>query len=1175
MRIRFLLLAVLCFFVTMSFLPRSEAYGATIWPATTVPDVADSGPDSAVELGVKFRADSRGTVTGIRFYKAGANTGTHTGSLWTLAGTRLATATFRNETASGWQQVNFTTPVAINANTVYVASYHTNSGHYSCDQNFFTGSGVDAPPLHAPADGVSGYNCVYAYGTTSRFPSQGWRGSNYWVDVVFNATASSDTIAPTVNTFTIPATATSLTVSITGFSASDNVGVTGYMVTETAAKPLAAASGWTAGAPASYTFASDGSKLLYAWARDAAGNVSAGKSAAVTITLPVIPPPASGTPILVVKSSANPFSTYYDEILEAEGLNSFDLLDITSVTATVLAAYDVAILGEMTLTAAQVTTLTNWVNAGGHLIAMRPDGKLAGLLGLVDLASTMSDAYLLVNTGSPPGAGIVNQTVQYHGEADLYALNGATSLATLYSDADTATASPAATLRSVGANGGQAAAFTYDLARSVVYTRQGNPAWSGQERDGFVPIRSDDLYYGAAAFDRSSDWVDLDKVAIPQADEQQRLLANLIIHMNQDKKPLPRFWYFPRSLPAVVVMTGDDHGSGGTAGRFDSYLAAGPPGCSVDNWECLRGTSYIYTSTPLSNAQALSYSNAGFEVGLHVLTNCADWSAASLESFYSTQLSVWRAKYGSLPAPSTNRTHCIVWSDYVTQSKVEQAHGIRLDANYYYWPPSWVNDNPGFFTGSGMPMRFADSGGRAIDVYQATTQMTDESGQSYPFTIDTLLDRAIGSQGYYGAFVVNAHTDQASSSVSDAVVGSARARGVPVVSSRQLLRWLDGRNGSTFSSLAWNGSDLTFSVAAAQGATGLVAMVPILNDQTVTGVTNNGNAVPFSVDTVKGIDYARFAATGGAYRVSFGDYTPPPPPPDPSTGPFTIWPASAVPGIIDTGPDNAVELGVKFRSDVSGTVSGVRFYKAGTNSGTHTGSLWTGSGTRLATATFTDETASGWQQADFATPVAISANTVYVVSYHTSSGHYSDNLNYFTGKGVDSPPLHALADGVSGVNGVFAYGAASNFPSQGWNSSNYWVDVVFNANTTSALTKTLAAPQLLPAPEALPVSEPPTLSAITLTPGNQRIAIGTTQQFTATGVYSDGSRQNLTSQAAWNTSNINVIAVSGSGVVTAYSPGTATISATLNGITGSTDVTATEGVASLSSDQLLKGGDYE
>ena len=89
--------------------------------------------------------------------------------------------------------------------------------------------------------------------------------------------------------------------------------------------------------------------------------------------------------------------------------------------------------------------------------------------------------------------------MQFHGTADRYTLNGATSVATLYSNATTATANPAVTVRSVGASGGQAAAFTYDLARSIVYTRQGNPAWSGQERDGIAPIRSDDLFFGGAS----------------------------------------------------------------------------------------------------------------------------------------------------------------------------------------------------------------------------------------------------------------------------------------------------------------------------------------------------------------------------------------------------------------------------------------------------------------------------------------------------------------------------------------------------------------------------------------------------------------------------------------------------------------------------------------------------
>jgi hypothetical protein len=75
--------------------------------------------------------------------------------------------------------------------------------------------------------------------------------------------------------------------------------------------------------------------------------------------------------------------------------------------------------------------------------------------------------------------------------------------------------------------------------------------------------------------------------------------------------------------------------------------------------------------------------------------------------------------------------------------------------------------------------------------------------------------------------------------------------------------------------------------------------------------------------------------------------------------------------------------------------------------------------------------------------VAITANTVYVASYHCPAGHYGDDQNYFAGKGADSPPLHAFADGVSGFNGVYAYGSNGSFPSQGWNSSNYWVDVLF------------------------------------------------------------------------------------------------------------------------------------
>ena len=141
--------------------------------------------DSAVEVGVKFRSDVAGTITGIRFYKGSGNTGTHVGNLWTATGTLLASATFTSETASGWQQVTFATPVAITANTTYVASYHTNVGHYAEDDNYFALVHSNGRCTRWPT-AASGPNGVYTYGTGSGFPTTGYLETNYWVDVVFS-----------------------------------------------------------------------------------------------------------------------------------------------------------------------------------------------------------------------------------------------------------------------------------------------------------------------------------------------------------------------------------------------------------------------------------------------------------------------------------------------------------------------------------------------------------------------------------------------------------------------------------------------------------------------------------------------------------------------------------------------------------------------------------------------------------------------------------------------------------------------------------------------------------------------------------------------------------------------------------------------------------------------------
>ncbi len=585
---------------------------------------------------------------------------------------------------------------------------------------------------------------------------------------------------------------------------------------------------------------------------------------------PPPPPPDEGPggPILVVADAINPFGRYFAEILRAEGFNYFTVTDISLVTPAVLDEYEVVILAEMLLSGGEVTMLTDWVTAGGKLIAMRPDPQLAGLLGVTPGGGTIAEGYVLVSTAAPPGQGIVGETIQYHSAADLYALAGASSLATLYSNATTPTVNPAVTLRSVGPMGGMAAAFAYDLARSVVYTRQGNPAWSGTERDGVSPIRSDDQFF--------PDWINLDKVAIPQADEQQRLLANLILHMAGH--PWPRFWYLPSFHKAAVIMTGDQHGCcGATAGRFQIYLDQSPPGCSLDDWECVRASSYIYPGGGMTNAEGLAWHNLGFELGIHCDTGCADWTEPQLNAFFTGQLATFAAQFPSLPVQNTERGHCVTWSTWAGQPKAKLQHGIRLDTNYYYWPPGWVQNRPGMFTGSGMPMRFADLDGTMIDVYQAVTQMTDESGQSYPFTIDSLLDQAIGPEGYYGAFCANMHTDSSPHGGSDAIVASAQARGVPVVSGRQMLVWLDGRNASTYSGLDWTGSTLSFTVSVGVGATNLRGMVPASGGAgTLASLTRGGGGVAFSTETIKGIEYAIFDADPGDYVAIYApDLAPP------------------------------------------------------------------------------------------------------------------------------------------------------------------------------------------------------------------------------------------------------------------------------------------------------------
>ncbi len=164
----------------------------------------------------------------------------------------------------------------------------------------------------------------------------------------------------------------------------------------------------------------------------------------------------------------------------------------------------------------------------------------------------------------------------------------------------------------------------------------------------------------------------------------------------------------------------------------------------------------------------------------------------------------------------------------------------------------------------------------------------------------------------------------------------------------------------------------------------------------------------------------------------------------PSTSAFSLFSSSATPAATNTNDPNAVELGVQFQASNAGSVSAVKFYKGTQDTGTHTGTLWSSSGQKLATATFTNETASGWQTATFSNPVALTPGATYTASYHTNVGRYSQTADGFA-NAVTSGPLTAPSTN----NGVYAYGSSSLFPTNTYNRTNYWVDVVFSPSTAA------------------------------------------------------------------------------------------------------------------------------
>lgn len=256
-----------------------------LWPSNPTPmtpNVADGKP---IEVGLQFTVSAATKVRGIRFYKSLQNTGTHTASLWSATGTRLAQITFTNETASGWQEARFTSPVAIAANKTYVVSYFCSKGNYPADRNYFA-----TAKTSGILTGLATTNGVFTYGSRSSFPRSNYLQTNYWVDVIVENTAPADTTPPNPPVITTAATATSPTPTISGSAEAGSIitlTLNAKTYTTTAVNGL-----WSITVPPANALNTGQTYTVSVTATDAAANVSTPITQQLTITTALPNPPA-------------------------------------------------------------------------------------------------------------------------------------------------------------------------------------------------------------------------------------------------------------------------------------------------------------------------------------------------------------------------------------------------------------------------------------------------------------------------------------------------------------------------------------------------------------------------------------------------------------------------------------------------------------------------------------------------------------------------------------------------------------------------------------------------------------------------------------------------------------------------------------------------------------------
>lgn len=593
---------------------------------------------------------------------------------------------------------------------------------------------------------------------------------------------------------------------------------------------------------------------------------------------------APNQPILIVHndSGENPFGSYLGEILRAEGINSFSIVKLSELDFDSLREYDIVIFSDGPLSEDQADQVSNYVFKGGRLVVMNPDPALLPILGLKDQQEISKQAYIVTERNHPLASGIATVSLQYHGSARNCLLDGAQAIAWLCDKDGESKDHPAISINQYG--DGWACAWTYDLTKSVVLTRQGNPEWADQERDGFSDIRPSDMFYG---------WIDLDRIEIPQADEQQRLLVNVIHFLSQNGRPLPRLWYFPDKSKGMVIATSDTHQNPGWAverviehaekhgGHISIYSM--PPFYSAPKraaqkvrwWlEDLHVMDEAYFPSP---ARVADWRARGHEFGIHPLIE-GDY----VESWETNWKRYTGVGYG-LPSP-TMRVHRILWNGWVDPAKLQASYGIRMNLDFYHVGDGFRKENGewvyGHFTGSGLPMRFVDENGKILNIYQQLTQLADDHilnlhwGGSVKIPAEQavlvskgMIDRSLA--GRYAAIGAIFHTDPFAVGEQwateegkwmDGTLQYAADNGVPIWSAEMWLDFVEARRDTSIENIVWLPSEsrLTFTLDVPRVRSGAMSvLLPLEHLAThLLGVDINGKTAAFVKHTLGAQQYA-------------------------------------------------------------------------------------------------------------------------------------------------------------------------------------------------------------------------------------------------------------------------------------------------------------------------------